>query len=87
MNNKTTEVSNFKMRDMRDKKLYHPFADRLSSPWEEWKVNLGLAVVTFGQLMIIDVLVNGILHYFLKTIEYLLLSPIAIIGLLFEFAR
>jgi F0F1-type ATP synthase membrane subunit a len=79
------------MRDLEMKainsKLYHPYADRPSSPWEEWKVTLGLALVTFGQFMIIDVLKNGILHYFLKTIEYLLLSPIAIIGLLFEFLR
>jgi hypothetical protein len=36
---------------------------------------------------VIDVLVNGVLYYIWKVIEFVLLSPLALIGLLIEFFR
>lgn len=75
----TTATSVFK----ESRRPHHPFADR-PSPWEEMKQTVHLGLVTFFQFLIIDVIVNGVLYYLWKAIEFTLLSPIALIGLVLD---
>ena len=39
------------------------------------------------QIILIDILLHGILYYAFKILEFVLLSPIAIIGLIIEYSR
>jgi hypothetical protein len=64
---------------------YHPFADKLS-PFEEWIQILTLAFETFTQFIIHDICLNAV-KYFWSSIYYILLLPIAGIGLMVEYLR
>lgn len=39
------------------------------------------------QIILIDIVLNGFFYYTLKILEFILLSPIAIIGLVIEYSR
>jgi hypothetical protein len=39
------------------------------------------------QIILIDIFMNGVLYYTLKILEFILLSPIALIGLFVEYSR
>ena len=42
---------------------------------------------TYIQVILIDILINGVLYYTIKILEFILLSPIALIGLFVEYSR
>lgn len=65
---------------------HHPYADRQST-WEEWVQTMQLGAISLAQFFFIDFLINGFFYYIWKGLEFILLSPIAFIGLFFEFLR
>jgi hypothetical protein len=67
------------------KKFFHPFAEK-QSPFEEWKAAIFLALETIFQFITMDIL-GSILYYLWKCFEYLLLTPVAFLGLSFEYIR
>ena len=64
---------------------YHPFAEK-PSPFEEWKQTAFLLFETMFQFFLHDICGNS-LYYSWKMFEYVILTPAAIIGLIFEFFR
>lgn len=61
----------------------HPFAER-PSPWEEWQQTITLGLTTFFQFLLFDIFANGVLHYTWQAIQFILLSPIALLGLMVD---
>lgn len=67
------------------KKMYHPFAEKLS-PLEEWKQVIIVAIETLV-LFITTKIIKNLFYYCWQCIMYILLTPTALIGLLIEFLR
>lgn len=67
------------------KKLFHPFAEK-PSPYEEWKTMILMAFETLFQFITMDIIGN-LLYYLWKGFEYVVITPVAVIGLIVEFIR
>lgn len=68
-------------------KLQHPFADKQTTPFDEWLHIITTGIETCIQIILIDIVLNGFFYYTFKILEFILLSPIAIIGVVIEYSR